>query len=58
MTKTEKLLVYLLKRNEEKINRKSALEIAAIYGLESEVKFCMDNCGMSPYEALTEWDIL
>lgn len=43
---------------EEKINRKRALEIAAIYNLDSEVKFCMDFCGMSPIEALAEWDLL
>lgn len=43
---------------EEKINRKRALEIAAIYNLDSEVKFCIDFCGMSPIEALAEWDLL
>lgn len=43
---------------EEKINRKRALEIAAVYNLDSEVKFCMDFCGMSPIEALAEWDLL
>lgn len=43
---------------EEKINRKRALEIAAVYNLDFEVKFCMDFCGMSPIEALTEWDLL
>lgn len=43
---------------EEKINRKRALEIAAVYNLDSEVRFCMDFCGMSPIEALAEWDLL
>ena len=43
---------------EEKIDRKRALEIAAVYNLDSEVKFCMDFCGMSPIEALAEWDLL
>lgn len=43
---------------EEKINRKRALEIAAIYNLDSDVRFCMDFCGMSPIEALAEWDLL
>lgn len=43
---------------EEKINRKRALEIAAVYNLDFEVKFCMDFCGMSPIEALAEWDLL
>lgn len=43
---------------EEKINRKRALQIAAVYGLEFEVRVCMDLVGMSPIEALTEWDLL
>lgn len=43
---------------EEKIDRKRALEIAAVYNLDSEVRFCMDFCGMSPIEALAEWDLL
>lgn len=43
---------------EERINRKRALEIAAVYNLVFEVKFCMDFCGMSPIEALAEWDLL
>lgn len=43
---------------EEEINRKRALKIAAAYGLESEVRTCMDLCGYSPTEALAEWDLL
>lgn len=43
---------------EEEINRKRALKIAAAYGLESEVRICMDLCGYSPTEALAEWDLL
>lgn len=43
---------------EERINRKRALEIAAVYNLDFEVKFCMDFCGMTPVEALAEWDLL
>lgn len=43
---------------EEKITRKRALEIAAVYNLDSDVKFCMDFCGMTPIEALAEWDLL
>lgn len=42
---------------EEKINRKRALKIAAVYNLVFEVKFCMDFCGMSPIEALAAWDL-
>lgn len=44
--------------NEEKINRKRALKIAATYNLEAEVLVCMDLCGMSPTEALAEWDLI
>ena len=43
---------------EERINRKRALKIAAAYGLESEVRTCMDLCRYSPTEALAEWDLL
>ena len=43
---------------EEEINRKRALKIAAAYGLESEVRTCMDLCGYSPTKALAEWDLL
>ena len=44
--------------NEEKINRKRALKIAATYNLKAEVLVCMDLCGMSPTEALAEWDLI
>ena len=43
---------------EEKIDRKRALKIAAVYGLETEVQICMDLVGMAPIEALAEWDLL
>ena len=43
---------------EEEINRKRALEIAAAYGLDTEVRICMDLVGMTPTEALAEWDLL
>ena len=43
---------------EEEISRKQALKIAAAYGLESEVRTCMDLYGYSPTEALAEWDLL
>lgn len=43
---------------EEEIDYKRALKIAAVYGLEAEVQICMDFCGMSPIEALAEWDLL
>ena len=43
---------------EEEISRKRALKIAAAYGLETEVRICMDLVGMTPTEALAEWDLL
>ena len=43
---------------EEKIDRKRALKIAAVYGLETEVRICMDLLGMTPIGALAEWDLL
>ena len=43
---------------EEEINHKRALKIAAAYGLEFEVRTCMDLVGMTPTEALAEWDLL
>ena len=42
---------------EEEINRKRALKIAAAYGLEFEVRTCIDLIGMTPTEALAEWDL-
>ncbi len=42
---------------EERINRKRAIEIAKVYNLDHEVKWCMDACGMTPREALAEWDL-
>ena len=43
---------------EEEISRKRALKIAAAYGLEFEVRTCIDLIGMTPTEALDEWDLL
>ena len=43
---------------EEKIDRKRALQIAAVYGFETEVRICMDLLGMTPIGALAEWDLL
>lgn len=43
---------------EEKIDRKLALKIAAVYGLETEVRICMDLLVMTPIGALAEWDLL
>ena len=43
---------------EEEIKRKRALKIAAAHCLEFEVRTCMDLIGMTPTEALAEWDLL
>lgn len=43
---------------EEEINYKRALKIAATYGLETEVRICMDLVGMTPTEALAKLDLL
>ena len=43
---------------EEEISRKRALKIAAAYGLEFEVRTCINLIGMTPTEALAEWDLL
>lgn len=34
-----------------------AISIASVYGLQNEVIYCMDKLGMSPDEALLEWDL-
>lgn len=41
-----------------RIDRKRAIEIAKVYNLDHEVKWCIDYCGMTPEEALAEWDLL
>ena len=43
---------------EEKITRRRALKIASVHGLGPEVKFCMDLLGLTPIQALSEWDLL
>ena len=40
------------------IDRKRAIEIAKVYNLCNEVKWCIDYCDMTPEEALAEWDLL
>ena len=41
-----------------RIDRKRAIEIAKVYNLDHEVRWCIDYCGMTPEEALAEWDLL
>lgn len=40
------------------MKKKEALKIARQYGLDNEVKYCIKYCGMTPEEALREWDLL
>lgn len=40
-----------------KTSRLLAIKIATAYKLQNEVIFCMDVLGMSPDEALLEWDL-
>lgn len=35
-----------------------AIDLAEEYGLGAEVEYAMFECGMSPNEALAEWDLL
>ena len=39
-------------------SERRVLKIAVVYGLETEVRICMDLVGMTPTEALAEWDLL
>lgn len=43
--------------NSHKTSRLLAIKIASAYKLQNEVIFCMDVLGMSPDEALLEWDL-
>lgn len=38
------------------LTREEALQIAAMYGLTSEIKYAI-GCGQSPEEALRDWDL-
>lgn len=40
------------------MTREEAIALASKYCLEGEVIYCMDELGMSPDEALEEWDLL
>ena len=57
-------LINLSKEDLEKIvteciiDRKRAIQIAKVYNLDHEVRWCIDYCGMTPEEALAEWDLL
>lgn len=43
---------------EYRTDHKQAIEIAKVYNLDREVRWCIDYCGMTPHEALAEWDLL
>lgn len=38
-------------------SREFAIKMATKYGLQNEVIYCMDELGMTPNEAMMEWDI-
>lgn len=40
------------------MKRKEAIKQAKVYNLEKEVAWCIDSCGMTPEEALREWDLI
>lgn len=46
------------RRAEGSITLAEAVEIAARYNLEHDVIYCVKHQGMTPYEALVEWDLL
>lgn len=58
--KTQRLFRAHFRRKDEEcdISRTEALTMASIYGLETEVKYAIDCCGLTPREALEEWDIV
>ena len=39
------------------LTREEALQIAAMYGLTTEIKYAI-GCGQSPEQALRDWDII
>lgn len=39
------------------MSREEAISLAAKYGLQDEIIYCIDVLGLSPEEALDEWDI-
>ncbi len=40
------------------MSRSAAIALAAKYGLEDEVTYCIDVLGMFPEDAIYEWDIM
>ena len=43
---------------EEIFTRERAIAIAKRYNLSGEIAWCIDYCGMSPEEALYEFDLI
>lgn len=39
------------------MTREEAIALASKYGLEEEIEYCIDVLGLTPEEALDEWDI-
>ena len=49
---------YLITLNTLIMTREQAISTAAKYKLQAEVIYEMDHNGLSPEEALSEWDII
>ena len=47
----------LEEKQQSRFTREQAISMAKDYHLEEEVIECMDTYGMSPDEALEEWDL-
>jgi len=39
------------------MTREEAIAKAEMYNLQDEVKYCIDNLGYSPEDALEDWDL-
>lgn len=39
------------------MSREEAITLASKYGLQDEIIYCIDVLGLTPEEALDEWDI-
>ena len=39
------------------MSKEEAIVIATEYSLQGEIEYCIDVLGMSPEEALYEWDL-
>lgn len=44
------------KKQYNRFSKEDAIEIAALYHLEEEIRIAIDKYGLSPDDALKEWD--